>query len=54
VNDGRCNCLCHFQCPLDEPPKQRGVSLSDLTGLEQDSRSSVEGNEDNEKKFNAA
>jgi len=19
VNDGRCNCLCHFQCPLDEP-----------------------------------
>jgi hypothetical protein len=36
------------------PPKQWGVSLSDLTGLEQDSRSSVEGNEDNEKKFNPA
>jgi hypothetical protein len=32
VNDGRSNCLCHFQCPLDEPlnkggePNTRGLS----------------------------
>ncbi len=24
VNVGRCNCLCHFQCPLDKPPQRGG------------------------------
>lgn len=27
VNDGRCNCLCHFQCPLDEPPNSAEEEL---------------------------
>ncbi|EPA98821.1 hypothetical protein PG5_06790 [Pseudomonas sp. G5(2012)] len=42
MNDGRCNCLCHFQCPLDVPRAAGEISLSDLAGLEQDSRSSVD------------
>ncbi|MNI05019.1 hypothetical protein D3C73_579630 [compost metagenome] len=42
VNEGRCNCLCHFQCPLDVPRNSGALNLSDLTGLGQGNRSSVE------------
>ncbi|MNQ95936.1 hypothetical protein D3C85_1115190 [compost metagenome] len=42
VNEGRCNCLCHFQCPLDVPRHSGTLNLSDLTGRGPHNRSSVE------------